>query len=548
MKGTSVDIVIRNGLVMDGTGGAEIEADVGIKDGTIVAIGAVAAKGEEEIDAKGQIVTPGFVDLHTHYDGQAVWDPYLAPSSIHGTTTVLMGNCGVGFAPCKPEDRERLIDLMEGVEDIPAPALHEGLDWNWHSFADYLDRISGMAHDIDIAAMVPHAPLRVYAMGERANHREMATADEIAQMAALAHDAIKAGAFGFSTSRTMAHKTLGGEFIPTLRAQERELFAIATAVEAAGGGLLEIVSDWDPDPVTEFSMLRRIAAETKQPIVFTLSERQGAPENYKLLVELADTAIDEGLSIRPVFAPRATGVLLGLRGSQNPFSGCPTYKTLAHLPAAERAAAMRAPEVRRQILSEDPVKESTFALIHRLGYKWMFHFDDNVDYEPAEENSVEAIASRQGRPPAEVAYDALTDGEGADFLYVPIGNYANYDLSFSETMLKNRNAIVGLGDGGAHVGSICDASFSTFLLTHWARDRASGRIPVTEAVRRLTSDTAQAMGLADRGVIALGKKADINVIDFDRLKLRKPHVVHDLRLCASSSAKADWLLGLGSFS
>ncbi len=524
-----VDLVIRGGTVIDGTGKPGFEADVAVKDGSIVEVGKVSASGAEEIDARGQIVTPGFVDIHTHYDGQAVWDSHLAPSSWHGVTTAIMGNCGVGFAPCKPGDRERLIELMEGVEDIPAPVMHEGLDWNWLSFGDYLDALDRKQRDIDVGALLPHSAVRVFVMGERATFQENANQGDIAQMRQIATEAMKAGAFGFSTSRTISHKTLAGEYIPTLRAQEEELTGIAMGVRAAGAGMLELVSDWNqPDPATEFAMARRVVEKTGLPMVFTLNQRHDRTEVWRELLNLSDQAAADGLTMRPVFPPRPVGILLGLQGTQNPFSGCPSYKKIAHLPVPERVAAMRDPELRRQILSEDPIRESTFPLIQRLGYDWMFPFEEPLNYEPAKANAITQMAARQGRTAPEVAYDLLIADDGKNFILATIVNYAHYNLQPVEEFLAHKNSIMGLGDGGAHVGFISDANFQTFMLTHWGRDRPTGRVALEELVRRQTSDTAHAVGLTDRGVIAPGKKADLNVIDFANLKLQRPYIVFDL--------------------
>ena len=524
-----MDLVIRGGTVFDGTGKPGFEADVAVKDGSIVEVGKVASSGAEEIDARGQIVTPGFVDLHTHYDGQAVWDSHLAPSSWHGVTTAIMGNCGVGFAPCKPGDRERLIELMEGVEDIPAPAMHEGLDWKWESFGDYLTALERRPRDIDIGALLPHSAVRVFVMGERATCLENANQADIAQMSQIANEAMKAGAFGFSTSRTISHKTLAGEYIPTLRAQEEELTGIGMGIRAAGTGMLELVSDWNqPDAATEFAMVRRVVEKTGLPLVFTLNQRHDRTEVWRELLTLSDKAADDGLTMRPVFPPRPVGILLGLQGTQNPFSGCPSYKKIAHLPVPERVAAMRDPELRRQILSEDPVKESTFPLIHRIGYDWMFPFEEPLNYEPARENCITQIAAREGRTAPDVAYDLLIADEGKNFILACIVNYAHYNLEPVREFLAHKNTLMGLGDGGAHVGFISDANFQTFMLTHWGRDRAEGKLGLAELVRRQTSDTARAGGMFDRGVIAAGKLADINVIDFDNLKLQRPYIVFDL--------------------
>jgi len=520
------DLVIRGGTVVDGTGREPVEADVAIAGGRIAAVGAVAGKGTDEIDARGKLVTPGFVDIHTHYDAQAVWDSHMAPSSWHGVTTAVMGNCGVGFAPCKPADREKLIELMEGVEDIPGAVMHEGLRWEWESFGEYLNALDRRQRDIDVCALLPHAAVRVYVMGERAIGLENANQGDIAQMREITREAMQAGAFGFSTSRSLSHKTLKGDPTPTLRAQEDELTGIAMGMRDAGSGMLEIVSEWAPDHNAEFAMIRRVVEACGRPAVFTLTQRHARPEVWRDLLRHADDAARDGVSIRPVAAPRAIGVLLGLTGSQNPFSGTPTYKSIAHLPLEERVRRMRDPAVRAAILSEDPKKGSTFPLFHRLQFEQMFRFGSPPNYEPRREDSLAAIAAREGRTPQEVAYDALLEDDGNAFIYTPLGNYAYYDLSMSETTLDNRNTIMGLGDGGAHVAFILDAGYQTWLLTHWGREKKRWSIP--ELVRRLTSDTAQAAGLHDRGVLSVGMKADVNVIDWDRLGCDKPYVAHDL--------------------
>ena len=520
------DLVIRGGTVIDGTGGAPIEADVALSGSRIVAIGTIAGSGREEIDAKGKLVTPGFVDIHTHYDGQAVWDDHLAPSSSHGVTTAVMGNCGVGFAPCKPADRQKLVELMEGVEDIPGAVMNEGLTWSWESFGEYLTALEGKRRDIDVCALLPHAAVRVFVMGERALQLENANQADIAQMREIAREAMQAGAFGFSTSRSLSHKTLKGDPTPTLRVQEEELRGLALGMKDAGSGMLEMVSEWAPDHNAEFAMLRRIVEASGRPAVFTLTQRHARPEVWRDLLASAEKAIADGLPIRPVFGPRAVGVLLGLTGSQNPFSGCPSYKAIADLPLPERVRRMRDPAIRAAILSEDPKKESTFPLMHRLSYAYMFRFGNPPNYEPKMEDSLEAIAAREGRTPPEVAYDVLLESDGTDFIYTTLSSYAYGNLSMAETLLKNRNAIMGLGDGGAHVAFILDAGYQTWLLTHWGRER--GMFKTEELIRRLTSDTAGAAGLHDRGVLAVGKKADLNVIDWDRLGADKPYVAHDL--------------------
>ncbi|TCH99899.1 D-aminoacylase [Roseococcus sp. SYP-B2431] len=519
------DLVIRGGHVVDGTGTPGFEADVAIQDGEIVQVGTVSGSGREEIDARGLMVTPGFVDIHTHYDGQAVWDSHLAPSSIHGVTTALMGNCGVGFAPCRAADRETLIALMEGVEDIPGPVLHEGLSWSWESFPEYLDALERKERDIDIGALLPHGALRVHVMGARALELENATRSEIDAMRALTAEAVAAGAFGASTSRTISHKTLAGDPTPTLKAQEEELIGLAAGLTEGGGGLLEMISDWNtPDPATEFAIVRRVAAASGRPILFSLTARHDRTEAWKELLALSDEAAANGLDIRPVFPPRPIGILLGLVGSQNPFSGCPSYKEIAHLPPKVRAAAMRDPERRRKILSEDRVVGSNFPLITRLSWARMFPFGDPPDYAPPREKSLEAHAERTGQKPEDFTYDYLAEGDGANFLFAPLTNFADYTLDASAECMRHRNAIIGLSDGGAHVGFISDGSFPTFVLMHWP----SRGFRIEELVRRQTSDTARAMGLRDRGVVAPGLLADLNIIARDELGLEAPRMLHDL--------------------
>ncbi|WP_198374432.1 N-acyl-D-amino-acid deacylase family protein [Neoroseomonas rubea] len=523
------DIVIRGGTVVDGTGAAPVEADVAIADGRITEVGRVVACGREEIDARGRIVSPGFVDIHTHYDGQAVWDSHLAPSAWHGVTTAVMGNCGVGFAPCRAADRDKLIELMEGVEDIPGPILHEGLDWRWETFPEYLDALDAKPRDIDICALLPHGAVRVHVMGERGLALENANQGDIAAMRAITAEALRAGAFGVSTSRTISHRTLKGDPTPTLRAQEEELRGLAEGLRDAGGGLLELVSDWNtPDPATEFAIVRRVVQATGQRVLFSLTARHDRTEAWKELLAMSDAAAAEGLPIRPVFPPRPIGILLGLQGSQNPFSGCASYKSIAHLAAPQRAEAMRDPALRARILSEDRVTGSNFPLITRLSFERMFPFGDPPDYAPPKEASIAAIAAREGRSAEEVAYDLLVADDGAGFIFAPLTNFHDYTLSASAECLRHPNAIAGLSDGGAHVGFISDGSFPTFLLAYWARDAKEQVFALPEIVRRLTSDTARAAGLADRGVLRAGMKADVNVFDMASLGLDAPRMVADL--------------------
>jgi N-acyl-D-aspartate/D-glutamate deacylase len=523
------DIVIRGGSIMDGNGGAPFIGDVAVKDGKIAAVGTVSGSGAEEIDAAGLSVTPGFIDIHTHYDGQAMWDSNLAPSSWHGVTTVVMGNCGVGFAPVRKNTQDAVVALMEGVEDLPGPCLNEGLDWSWESFAEYLTALERRKHDIDFCALLPHAPMRVFVMGDRALNLEDANQEDIARMRELTADAVRAGAFGFSTSRTIAHKTLAGDHTPTLHAQESELMGIALGMKDAGGGFIEMTSDWNtPDPATEFAMIRRIMEASGRPLVFSLNQRHDRTEAWKDLLELSTKAAADGLPIRCVAPPRPIGALLGLSGSQNPFAGTRTYREIADKPLEERVAAMRDPAIRSQILADDPWEFNTWSLLGRIGYERMFHFSDPLNYTPSREDSIAAIAARKGVTPQEVAYDMLIEDEGKGFIFTALVNYANYDLEAVKTMYSRQHVIPGLSDGGAHVAFISDASFPTFLFSYWGRDREDGRMELHDLVRRQTREPARFAGLSDRGVLAPGMKADINVIDFANLALERPNMVVDL--------------------
>ena len=526
---SNYDIVIRGGTIMDGNGGLPFVGDVAVKDGTIAAVGSVSGSGAEEIDAAGLSVTPGFVDIHTHYDGQARWDSHLAPSSWHGVTTVVMGNCGVGFAPVRKNTQDAVVALMEGVEDLPGPCLNEGLDWSWESFGEYLTALERRKHDIDFCALLPHAPMRVFVMGDRALNLEDANQEDIARMRELTAEAVRAGAFGFSTSRTIAHKTLAGDHTPTLRAQEAELIGIAMGMKDAGGGFIEMTSDWNtPDPATEFAMVRRIMEASGRPLVFSLTQRHDRTEAWKDLLALSAKAVADGLPIRCVSPPRPIGALLGLTGSQNPFAGTRTYRSIAHLPLEQRVAAMRDPEMRAKILSDDPQEFNTWSLLNRVSYKRMFRFSNPLNYTPPKEQSITAIAAREGRTEQEVAYDILTDDDGKGFIFTALVNYTNYDLEAVKTIYAHDHVIPGLSDGGAHVAFISDASFPTFLFSYWGRDRVDGRMELHDLVRRQTREPARFAGLLDRGVLAPGMKADINVIDFANLALERPTMVVDL--------------------
>ena len=523
------DLVLRGGMVFDGTGAPGFVVDVGVKDGLIAAIGPNLARGAQEIDAAGRIVTPGFVDIHTHYDGQATWGSAMTPSSGHGVTTVVMGNCGVGFAPCRPEDHDRLIRLMEGVEDIPFPVLTEGLPWAWESFPDYLDFLAGRAFDVDIGAQLPHAALRVYVMGQRGADRELATEADIAAMAAIAQRAVEAGALGFSTSRTLNHRTSDGQPTPTLTAGEDELTGIALGLAAAGKGVLQLVSDFFPDGAAELAMVRRIVERSGRPLSFSLVQSPKAPDGYRAMLAGLSAAVDAGLPMKAQVCGRPVGVLFGLELTLNPFSQNPVFAEIKDWPLADKVAALTDPDVRARLFAHDEDAKGPFAGSALRAWDNLFPMGADPDYEPTADRTVAAIATREGRTPAEVALDALLENDGRGMLYHPFLNYADGSLQPSFHMLTHRDTVPGLSDGGAHVGMICDGSFPTSNLVHWTRDRTRGpRIPLETMIARQTRDTAQAVGLLDRGLIAPGYRADLNVIDYEGLSLEAPRVAYDL--------------------
>jgi N-acyl-D-aspartate/D-glutamate deacylase len=521
------DLVIRGGSIADGRGGELFETDVAITGGRISEVGKVASRGKEEIDARGKLVTPGFVDVHTHYDGQVTWSQDITPSSQNGVTSAIMGNCGVGFAPCKPSDHTRLIQLMEGVEDIPEPVLSAGIPWAWESFPDYMDWLSKRDFDIDVGAQLPHAALRVYVMGERGARRDPSTAEDNAAMAKLAGEAVRAGALGFSTSRTLNHRTSTGDFTPTLKAGEDELTAIAGAMQSEGRSVLQFVLDLSTIH-EDLPMMLRVADHTKCPISFSITQNDRAPRRWRQTLDEINVAARRGLSVTAQIAARPVGLLLGLELSRNPFQTHPSYRAIAHLPLSERLARLRDPAVRAAILSETATATDD-PLFFRPNYDKMFLLGDPPDYEQPLENALGPQARRLGRQPEELAYEAMLSDDGRGMLYVPFLNYADGNLDATREMLTDPQSVPGLSDGGAHCGIICDASFPTYLLTHWTRDRKRGeKLSIPFVVAAQSRKTALSVGLHDRGLIAPGYKADVNVIDYDRLHLHPPKVHYDL--------------------
>ena len=527
------DIVIRGGTIVDGTGAARFTGDVAIDGDKIAQVGGKAGPGKREINADGQLVTPGWVDVHTHYDGQATWDPVLAPSSWHGATTILMGNCGVGFAPVRRKDHDCLIDLMEGVEDIPGIALTEGLKWDWESFPDYLDALERLPRTIDVAAQVSHHPLRVYVMGDRAVRREKATPDDIEAMSRLTEEALRAGAFGFTTSRTDQHKTTSGDMVPGRYSEEQELLGIARAFGRVGRGTYGMLSDFE-DEAGEFRWITELSKTNKVPFWFLLTDRSADPERWRRLMNGVRQARTDGANVTAQVAGRPVGIILGLTTSLTPFAARPSFAELLKLPVAERLARLRDPELRARILKEESSEQllSILPPLQRpIATRWdrQYVLGDPPDYEPDDSRSIAAMAAKTNLTPEEFCYDYLTGENGDRMLFYPVTNYVFGDHNVVREMITDPATLLGLGDGGAHCGLICDSSLPSYMLTHWVRDRHRGeRVGLEFAVKRLTSETADFFGFHDRGRLAVGKKADINVVDLPALRLHHPEMRYDL--------------------
>jgi len=530
MSDHAYDIVIRGGTVIDGSGEEPFEADVAIKGGVIAAIGEVSGTGTEELDAKGRIVTPGFVDIHTHYDGQVTWENTLAPSSGHGVTTVIMGNCGVGFAPAHAEHREMLVKMMEGVEDIPEVVMAEGVPWKWETFPEYLDFLEQRHADIDFAAQLPHNPLRVYVMGERGAAYEPPTADDLAKMRDITAGAIRAGAIGVSTTLHTVHRYRDGRHVPSVMTQEEEVLAIAAGLADAGAGVFEILGDPRRDRAGQMQMLRHIAETSGRPVSFTLTQINEGEGDWIYMLKGLEEANRDGLEIKAQIMPRPVGILLGLELSVNPFAFNPSYKEIAQLPLAEKVARMRDPELRARILSEESDEPNPFFKGLADEVDWLFPLGNPPQYHPDKKTNIASLARAQGRDPREVLYDELLKDEGKALLYRPSANREGERFEgFGAVCIKHPHTLLGLGDGGAHYGMICDGAFSTYFLLHWVRhEEPEKRVSLPLAIKMLASDTARAVGLNDRGRLAVGFKADVNVIDLEKLHLYAPHPVFDL--------------------
>jgi N-acyl-D-aspartate/D-glutamate deacylase len=522
------DLIIKNGSIYDGKGSEPYQADIAISNEKIVEIGDIKGEAKKVIDAEGKIVTPGFVDIHTHYDGQVTWDPYLRPSTYHGVTTVVMGNCGVGFSPCKPDQRDWLIGLMEGVEDIPGTALHEGIDWEWESFPEYLDALEKKPLAIDVGTQIPHGAVRAYVMGERGINHEEASQEEIDTMKEIVQEAIKAGAYGFSTSRTEKHNDVNGNLTPSITAHKNELVEIAKSLGEINQGVLQGISDfYDFD--SEFDIFKAMSKESGRPISITVEQQDARPEWWEQLLDGIEDAQSEGINMYGQVPPRATGILMGLTATLNPFRFHPAYMEIADLALEERVEIMSNDEFKEKLLNDNAL--SINPLVDEIvnSYSKMFKLGEPANYEPDPEMSFESLANSSNMTAQEIAYDAMLEKDGRALIYHPLFNYQTGDLSLVEKMLKHPYTISGLGDAGAHCGAISDASFPTTLVQHWSRDRSRGsKLPLETVIKMQTSETANLLGIKDRGVLEKGYKADINIIDYEGLTLHEPEIINDL--------------------
>ena len=526
------DLIIRGGTIVDGTGAPRFTGDVAIRDGLISAVGTVTGSAAQEIDATGLIVTPGWVDIHTHYDGQATWDAEMAPSSWHGVTTAIMGNCGVGFAPAAPDRHDWLIGLMEGVEDIPGTALAEGITWDWETFPEYLTSLERLPRSIDVGTHVPHAAVRAYVLGDRERPGAVPTSDDIAKMADIVEDGIRAGALGFSTSRTVIHKSIEGEVVPGTTATAEELIAIGRAMGRVGHGVFEMASDLRPE-WNEFGWMGAVSRETGLPVVFAALQSIARETTLDEQLAEMDRQNAAGANIVAAIALRGNGVIMAWQGTVHPFRFRPSWAEIENLPWNEQLARLKDPAFRNKLLADGNIypESDIIHLFRALAEAWdqLYEMDDSFDYEPQADASIAARAAARGLSPAEYAYDLLTAGDGSGFIYFPILNYADGNLDFLEALQARDDCVNSLSDGGAHCGTICDAASPTFMLQHWVRDRPRGhRLTLEAAVKRQSHDTARLYGLDDRGVIAPGALADVNVIDFEHLRLEKPWLAFDL--------------------
>lgn len=525
------DLVIINAKIVDGTGEKSFSGDISINNGLISQVGKLDSYlSKNTIDAKGHIVTPGFVDIHTHYDAQVTWDPYITPSSWHGVSTIVMGNCGVGFAPAKPDKHDWLIDLMEGVEDIPGSAMTEGIKWGWETFPEYLDYIDRQKRVLDIGALIPHGAVRAYVMGERGAKNESANTDDIKKMSEIVLDGLKAGALGFSTSRTLIHKSKDGEYVPGTFAEENELFGIGKTLSEVNHAVFQMTSN-HIDMDKEFVWMKKLAQEIDRNVMFNLVQTDERPELWKDMLKMTEEAQQEGIKVIAQVAGRPAGVLMGWQTTVHPFVGYPSYQALLNLPVKERLEKLSDPEVKNKIINDTAIDLGDFGNFITKSFNKMFplNSDSEPDYEPVIEKNLLNLAKSKNLSPQEIAYDLMLENDGQSLIYFPLFNYSNFNLDQIREMLLHTGSCISLGDGGAHCGAVCDASIPTFMITYWVKNRNRGeRLDLEFVVKKQSYDTAKAYGMNDRGLIKSGMKADINIIDLENLKLLAPEMVFDL--------------------